>query len=57
MSAFIFSLVKIAIGYFLALKVPGILGVKKGAFALCIKILGVLLMILGFVSCFRALLG
>lgn len=43
------AIIELGIGYFLTYKVPGILGLSKNI-SLAIKIIGILLIIIGFVD-------
>lgn len=44
------SLIEIAIGYFATYHVPGMLKLKKGVLATIIRLIGVLMIIGGFIS-------
>lgn len=47
------SIIEIAIGYFVTYHVPGMAKIKKGALATIIRLIGILLIIGGFVSLAR----
>lgn len=51
------SIIEIAIGYFVTYYVPGMAKLKKGVLATIIRLIGILLIIGGFISLVRTITG
>ena len=49
------SIIEIAIGYFVTYHVPGMIKIKRGVLATIIRLIGVLLIIGGFISLARGI--
>lgn len=49
------GIIELVVGYFVAYKVPGVLGIKKGVAPVVIKIIGVFLIIVGTINFIKGL--